>query len=53
MMFSPTNIMKNYCRGIIYFALSVKYLLPLLQKHKIKLETFKGFIRAKKAKLTA
>lgn len=51
---TPTNIMKNYCRGMIYFALSdmaIKYLLPLLQKHQIKLETFKAFIKVKKSKI--
>ena len=48
------NIMKNYCRGIINFSLSnlaITYLIPLLQKHQIELQTFRKFIQAKKSKI--
>jgi len=51
---APTNVIKNYCRGIIAFALSeivLKYLMPLLQKRHIELETFKAFIQANKSKI--
>ena len=48
------NIMKNYCRGIINFSLSrlaISYLLPLLKKHQVELESFRRFIQAKKSKI--
>jgi len=51
---SPSNIMKNYCRGITNFVLSdlaIKYLVPLLEKHQLELETFRVFILAKKPKI--
>ena len=51
---SSNNIMKNYCRGITNFALSsmaVPYLLPLLQKRSVDLDTFRKFIKAKKSKI--
>jgi len=48
------NIMKNYCRGIINFALSriaIKYLMPLLLEQKSDLETFRKFIHSRKNKI--
>jgi len=51
---ASSNIMKNYCRGITNFAssfMAVPYLLPLLKKHQIDLETFRKFIQAKKSKI--
>ena len=51
---SPSNIMKNYCRGIVCFVLSriaITYIKPLLQKQGLTLQAFNEFIRLRRKKL--
>jgi len=51
--YSGNNIMKNYCRGILNFALSrmaVTYLKPILAKYYMNLEDFRKFVNARKTK---
>lgn len=48
---SCKNVMKNYSRAFIIFALSqmvLPYLMPLLQQQKLELSTFKEFVKSQK-----
>lgn len=48
---SCKNVMKNYSRAFVIFALSqmaLPYLIPLLQKQKLELSCFKEFVKSQK-----